>query len=322
LSDSEGFLAHYTYDANSNRLSEKDANNHISYSAYDSLNRIKMVTDAMGQSSYYFYDKNSNLDSLKDRNNHVTVFKYDSLNRKIQTTYPLGNKVYTIYDSVGNTKQMIDDSLHATTYVYDANNRLIKEIYADNSMKQFTYDSLGNMISRIDNNGDTTFYIYDSLNRLLLRNYPLANDDTMTYDYEGNLLTAINSNAIITYSYDSVYRVKSENMNNKITQFSYDMANNKRTIQYPSNRTIIESYDKRTRLSNIYEGLDTLTHFVYDTANRLLSRKFRNGVLSTYDYNANDWVTNLSHKHNSDTLAIFDYDFDHEGNRLTVDKKT
>ena len=78
-----------------------------------------------------------------------------------------------------------------------------------------------------------------------------------------------------------------------------------------------ESYDLRSRLVQVNDGgsprVDSIS---YDLNNSVLTRTNRNGTLSTYTYNANGWVTQLTHSNASSLIAGYAYAYDYEGNKV------
>jgi YD repeat-containing protein len=65
------------------------------------------------------------------------------------------------------------------------------------------------------------------------------------------LLTANNTSATISFNYDAADRMLSENLNGKITTYSYNVAARKRFITYPGGRMIEEDYDTRAQADRL-----------------------------------------------------------------------
>ncbi len=88
-------------------------------------------------------------------------------------------------------------------------------------------------------------------------------------------------------------------------------------VTYPGGRVVTESNDFRGRLSRIDDGLPApIAQYSYDTANRIVTRTYRSGAVSSNAYNANDWITNLTHRFGASVLAGFAYAYDSEGNKI------
>ena len=311
-----GPVSYQNYDENSRLIESRDANNNSVGYSYDDLNRLVTIQDALNNSFSISYDPNSNLVEQTDRNGKITKYEYDPMNRLNITINALLDTTWTYHDELGNVDSLMDASNNVTSYEYDPLNRIVSETYADNTTKEFMYDDAGNLTSRIDNNGAVTTYAYDDNGRLVLRDYPDNNDDIFTWDSAGRMVSATNNYAFITYTYDAVNRMLSENLNSRLTVYQYDVVNRKRAITYPSGRIIEEEMDMRDRMYQIKEGTDILASYNYDPAGRLVRRDYpQNATFSEYSYNANNWVTQLTHGPGS--FIDFAYTFDNEGNRIS-----
>ena len=321
VSDSIGKVASYTYDCVGNRITEQDGNNNSTQYEYDPLNRLIKVTDSMGQFTTYEYDAAGNLIKVTDREGNQTSYTYDEVNRRITITDALGGVTTYEYDCVGNLIKITDCNGNATTYEYDPLNRLIKETYADGGIKEFTYDCVGNLMTRKDQNGIVTNYEYEYLYRLARRDYPGINDDVFTYDKGGRMLTADNLHSTVTFAYDGANRVTQTTQNGLAVTYTFDIANNKRIITYPGGKVVKEEMDKRDRLKTIKDAIDQIiAGNTYDHGNRISARTFLNTTDIGWNYNPNNWTTQLAHKKAATSLIDFGYDYDKEGNRLYARK--
>ncbi len=309
-----GIVARYAYDANDNRVTEQDANNNTITYGYDALNMVIKITDAMGFGALKVYDANNNTLTETDRNSNSKNYEYDKLNRLKTEIDAMGNKTRFEYDANSNRNLIIDANGNITSYSMDALNRLTRETYADGTFKAYTYDDNGNFKTRRDNNSEITNYTYDAANRMTKRSYPGGLNETFTYDSTGRRLTAINNNATVKFTYDAVGRMLSETLNGKTTGYTYSTAERKRILSYPGGRFITELSDQRARLNSITESGNIVVGFVYDPADRLLTKNMGNGVTQHYSYDANNRVTNLDCQPGN--VINFQYSYDKEGNRL------
>jgi len=346
VSDSIGVVSKYYYDAVGNLMAEEDANGYDLVYFYDELNRnIALVFpedldgDGYKDAEVYNYDPVGNLLSVTDRNGNPTNYYYDETDRLIKVIDALGYETEYEYDPVGNMIDITDVNNHATSYAYDQLNRVIRETFADGTTRKFTYDAVGNIISREDQLGQVTQYVYDDLYRVIKRDYPGSNDDSFTYDKAGRMLSANNADSKVTFVYDTADRLIQTQQNNYLIEYEYDILNGLRTIKYPvykkskdvsyeskiiskSNNptyvpalldggSVVETSDKRGRLIDVEKtGLGVLAEYIYDDADRLLTKTYLNDVTSSYNYNGNDWVTSLQHCKSSTLIAGFNYEYD------------
>lgn len=324
VDDNIGHVVRYTYDAVGNRLSQTDGNGNTTTYQYDPIYRLDKVTDPLGVITVYQYDAVGNLLEVTDRNGNITTNTYDDINRRTSTTDALGHTTSYTYDGVGNLKTIIDANGHVTSYDYDDINRLVRETYADQTpnMRTFTYDAV-NLLTRTDQKGQTTTYTYNDLYFLLKRDYPVSADDNFTYDLSGRMLTAERGGWLVTFDYDGANRVIKTTQNGKTIIYVYDIPGRTRTVTYPGGRVITEHTDFRSRLSAIDDNAcpPPIVRYTYDLGNRVMSRIYRNGIVATYTYNANDWILSLEHTSGVTRIAGFGHDYDNEGNKRFEDKR-
>jgi RHS repeat-associated protein len=324
IDDSIGRVGNHTYDNVGNRLSQTDGNGNTTTFNYDAINRLITVTDPLLEMTITKYDPVGNVVKVIDRNRNVTTHTYDDINRRISTTDALPATTQYEYDGVGNLKKITDANSHATRYDYDNINRLIKETYADPppNMRTFGYDAV-NLVSRTDQKGQTTTYAYNDLYFLLQRAYPVSPADNFTYDLSGRMLTAERGGWLVTSTYDGANRVTQSVQNGKTVGYSYDIPGRTRRITYPGGRTFVEQTDFRSRLSTIDDSASPppIASYTYDLGNRVDTRTYRNGVMATYTYNANNWILSLEHTLGGARIAGFGYDYDKEGNKKFEQKR-
>jgi YD repeat-containing protein len=234
----------------------------------------------------------------------------------------LGNITQSQYDPVGNPIKMTDANIHATQYAYDAIDRPIQETYADGKTTSFTYDGVGNLLSRTDQIGQTTTYSYNNLYFLLGRHSSTVND-SFTHDLSARMLTAENSNRLLFLAYDGANRLTSETsisfplFQPRTVSYTYNIPGRTRTVTYPGGRVITEHTDARTRLDHIDDAASPppIVQYSYDLGNRVTSRGYRNGTMTAYGYNVDNWILSLDNFLGASRIAGFGYDYDNEANK-------
>ena len=257
------------------------------------------MTDALGQPTQYSYDNVGNLLSIIDREGNTTTYTYDAINRRITMTDAQPATTQYQYDNVGNLLKLTDANLHATSYTYDAVIRRLTEKYPDltHNTITYTYDMVGNRISRTD---------------------------TFTYDLSGRVLTG-NTNRSSSwnesFAYDGANRVIQSVQNGRTISYGYDIPARIRTLTYPRDRSSTEQMDFREQLATVNDGSITqIAQYTYDPAERILTRGYRNGIVATYAYNANNWVCSLTHNFGASLIVGFTYAYDNEGNKFYEQK--
>jgi RHS repeat-associated protein len=319
VTDATGSVTIYTYDPVGNRLSQTDANGHTTRMTYDVLNRMTSRIRPLGQQETFGYDAVGNQTTHTDFNGQITTFVFNSNNQLIRKNFSDGNAVNYAYTSEGLRLQAGGD-----TYTYDRRSRMLEEQKTSGAVIAYTYDATGNRTSVTSSQGTIT-YTYDVLNRL---NSVVDVTGTTTYAYEaaGNLASMVYPNGVTTtYTYDTLNRLiqmSSRGPAGLIASYSYTLAptgNRVRVIEAgpaTTGRIVSYAYDNVYRLTQ--EKIDepgttsdqTIT-YNYDTiGNR--TQMNRNGVLTTYAYDANDRL--LTETSGALTLAST---YDNNGNLKT-----
>ncbi len=287
-------LTSYTYDAEGNKVSQKDLTGKETGYRYDFSGRLTAVTD-MGQCNpdrlhfadadasgrilaEYVYSASGNPVVKKIGGNITSTYAYDELLNikalKTETEKQTLADNHYFYD--GNGNQIRREGLEGTTgYAYDGRNRLT-EISYPSALGGYTeklgYDAAGNRIRR-ETEQEITTYRYDNCNRLqeLHREYKNTETSTAqpqiiryTYDRQGNML----SEGEKKYSYDSFGR----------------MVRAEVPVESPSTREFqvqINRYDGEG-LRHEMEENGRLIKFLYNEDREVVAEETGNGTITRY----------------------------------------
>ncbi len=269
MTDPDGGVTTYTYDALNRLISLTDPKGGVTTFTYDALGRRTSITYPNGTkaiytyssccgellslvnqkskgeiiSSYeYTYDNVGNRLSMKEANGDITTYEYDNLYRLTKVVYPDGRTVTYAYDSVGNRLSMNDNG-NINNYTYDAANRLLQARSAS-----FAYDNNGNTISKTDADG-TTNYQYDYENRLVGIIYP----DT----------------SVVHYQYNPNFQRIAKNVK-KPQYFIYDQ--NNILLELDSERSLLKMY--------FYTSISDVFGFISEGTKHFYLKDGSNGVIS------------------------------------------
>jgi RHS repeat-associated protein len=278
------FQEKFTYDADGNLLTYKDALNRLTTHTYDNigLRRTTLAPDT-----------------------RLTKFDFNDAHELVLVTAAdLGTTQY-LYDNRGLVSQMIAPTGAVTKYTYDADGRLMtrtdpREFAAGSSPNDFTwsytYDPVGRVKSVSEPRGFPTTYDYDELGRLTstarLSNFRRQ----QTYDANNNVLTRIEDDTWTTsQTYDSINRVDtSTDARGKITSYGYDLGGNLTSVTDPLQRVTRYSFDADGRMDKMIDPrgsvvganpVDFTTTYKYDEANHPIETIDPNllSTKSTYD---------------------------------------
>ena len=216
------------YDAEGNLTTVTDANNRVTTTAYDSLNRPKTTTlpaPTAGGSTPVITTTYDGLDQPKqvtDPRSLNTIYTTDGLGNTTVLASPDTGTSSATFDVAGHLISRTDARSKTTTYTYDALDRLKTITYASGTPSTYTYDggsspyagSIGQLTGLTDETGSTQF-TYDALSRLTAKTQ-VTNGRSFSVGYAwGDSGSALNklltltypSGAVVTYAYGSDGRV-------------------------------------------------------------------------------------------------------------------
>ncbi len=315
-----------TNDAFGNLVKVEESNSGATYTTnyeYSLTNKLKKITDALGNIRTFTYDA---LDNLTQQDMVHTA----------GTSNP-GHWTYT-YDKNGNVLSKVDLKSQTSNYSYDALNRLLTENFTGKTGTEYTmtYDQgtkqLGRLTRVVGNDGLTTVYTYDPQGKPLTvvrtidgTSYTLS----YAYDWNGNV-TSITypEGERIDYLYNAVGQINQVNKvkngtttvlasgvtytpmgqiahlqrgNNVTTDYTYDANQNYRLtrIRTVSGSVVLQdiayTYDANGNILTIVDSSQTAlaknVAYGYDDLNRLISATVTNSgsganYSHTYSYDA------------------------------------
>lgn len=355
ITDAKGNSTIYTYDQVGNRITEKDPELNTTTYEYDSLNRLKKVIDATGiYNTQLEYDAVGNKTGVIDRKGYRTEYHYNNLNQLSEMIDPLLNSTSYSYDEAGNLITVTNPCNSMLTYAYDYMNRMTSETDGENHTKYYQYNWAGNKTweSTKKNQYVGTLYVYDELYRLTKIVDAMGAEQTSnTFDAMGNILSKKDANGnIVTYEYDTLYRVnvecypgdstllpysinirydalgnavRKENSLGLVDLYEYDELG--RQISQTSQKTdgtqsiaTSVTYDGNSNKLTETDGNNTTITYAYDSLNRLEASSVTvSGVLQTktFGYDANGNKTSETDWRSNTYTYVYD-----ELNRL-IEKK-
>jgi RHS repeat-associated protein len=185
----------YYYDGKG-RLTSVAQGARISYFTYDSLGRIALAKDPIGNTSGFAYDSVGRVTVQTLPDGRVITFTYDA-NGNLITLTPPGRPEHMFDYDVNDltdkyTPPFAGDSIRATNYSYDLDKRLVTTNLPDGRNITITYDTAGcgcggtaDRIHSIGFDRGTQTFAYDSVGNLSLSVTP--EHDSLHYIYDGSL---------------------------------------------------------------------------------------------------------------------------------------
>jgi RHS repeat-associated protein len=222
----------------------------------------------------YQYDLLNNLTKVT-QGSQQRDFKYDSLSRLREADNRETGKISYVYDDNGNLKEKKDGrsaSLNAMVIDYDKLNRILKKSYPSTAALtpdvHFTYD--------IDLRQQD-----DALN-----NYPVGQLVRVRVG-----LPTDETNQTIFHRFDSLGRVEKATQqvdsNKYVTAYSYDFANQLRTLGYPKGWSLTYDYNPLGQVIGASKGgVAYASQMQYYPHGAPKQMTLGNGLVSKWDFNA------------------------------------
>lgn len=309
----------YTYDITGNMITYTDPNKNLNAEGntskynYDALNRLTVVKDALGQLTKYQYDANGQVINTSMQSQESDTPKllnsksYNEIGLPVAKTDPSSSQESYLYNNLGLLNQVNDRNGNVFTYQYDEQYR--------NTVKSVTDPILGinqQNKSIIGSNG----ILVDTFERY--QNNTKTASMTTTIDSLRRIKSINNSStgytSVLGLNYDKNNRIISTNMSGAVPgNFN---------VQYKYN---LQRLDKVQidGLSTINNDISKNVQYTYYSNGQLKSVSYpplTDGtiLLSEYQYDALNRMTNLVNKKGSAVLSSNQYQYDDNGNILTV----
>lgn len=211
----------------------------------------------------------------------LATYSISGLSRLDQSTDVLGRiQKWTNNASTGLVTDSTDAAGKISSYQLDGNGRTTQETDRLGRITVYTRDTQGNALTTTRASGT-----------------PDATTESATYDARGLRLTRSNGlGQTWNYTYDTTGRLMSETQppdvlagTRGVTTYGYDTAGHLTSIKDPLSRTTTFAYDARNRLTQTTYGDATYELTTYGTgalANVVVAKRDRNGVVTTYGYDA------------------------------------
>lgn len=228
----------YTSDGRFVLTDTDELGNTTTYNEYDSLGKVKKVTNALNAVSNFNYNNDGTLSEIilsKGSKSANATYLYDSKKRISKVTLSNGSVYDFSYDHYNNLVQIKLNNVVVFNYEYDlVNGNLVKQKYGssgDAFAFEYNADELITKINYVNSSGATSTkfnYFYNDRKELVKitdANGNLLNE--YEYDNNGKVTRIKIQNSEIKNTYDNLDNVvtKSVKIDNKSIYTSYDSVN-------------------------------------------------------------------------------------------------
>lgn len=258
----------FVYDEKGLMTEYRDQESNTASIEYNSLMRMKKVTDPMGNSTY-FDDSESRLAGNYAESEdlvqiHRTGLNVDDVNDKVIDSN--GNITTYVEDENGYIEFIVNGEGKKTEYQRDYSGKLLKIIKPDQNYREFQYNSTGDLVAEYDSEIDVTVRKeYDSFGNLVSYTNPHGVKITNTFNNEGLLISSTSTEG------DSASQVY--NSHGLVSEVTNSLGNK-----------LFYEYDQYGNVSKITNHTSNVTAFVRDAAGNVIQRTNANGDKTTYQY--------------------------------------
>ena len=252
-----------------------DGPDRITLNSYDAAGQLLQETRAYGTSlrqnyATYTYSPNGKRTSVTDANGNRAEMTYDGFDRQLRWIFPSPATAGVAnqsdyeeygYDAAGNRTSLRKRDGSTLTFQFDNLNRMIVKVVPERSGLSATHTR-------------DVYYGYDLRNAQTYARFDSSTGDGVTNVYDG-----FGRQTSSTLAMDGVSRMISSPL--------YDPAGNRIQITHPDGQAFTYTYDTRSRLVGLYEGVGTATlldQFGYNAQGLPASRSERYGSNVTYGY--------------------------------------
>lgn len=297
MTDPQGEVVRYGYDANGNRIRLQDPDNRVTTYAFDALNRLVSVTVQSSGVTQYEYFRNSLLKRVLYPNLSESRYTYDAANRMTladnrQGPASVSSFTYT-YDRNSNRTQQIEvngGASETTDYHFDTADRLTGVDYPD-KITVYTYDAVGNRLSEVDRDLGGTL--------LLSKTFSYDNRNRVT-----RVTNLVDGSASVDYTYDANGNQTSRTQTGVVTDFLYDSRD--QLVELDRGGSLVGRYlydHQGLRVRKTGSGQDL--RYVYDDTSVLLQTDAAGNSIAKYDYGP-DRLLSLLHVSEGRQFYLFD----------------
>ncbi|OJH33718.1 RHS repeat-associated core domain-containing protein [Cystobacter ferrugineus] len=290
---------------------------------YDSLDRIRTVTDAEGFTVTYDYDSLDRIRTVtfpdgsfeqlefadhsavasRDRQGRWTRYAYNKLRERVLTRDPEQRVTQFQWCRCGLLRRLVDGEGNVTEWTRDEQGRVMRKTYADGNFTTYGYDFSGRLVTQVDLMVQTKKYEYTLDDRVSKVDYGDSATADVTYAYDPwfeRILSRTDGLGTTTYAYnphDGVslgageMSVVDGPLTDDSLKYTYDALGRMKRLEVVDDATKtvasyseVFSYDARARVTGIENGLGTFTLGYVGQSFRPSVVDYPNGMQVAYDY--------------------------------------
>jgi RHS repeat-associated protein len=330
-----------TYNAQGNIATVTDHVGRVTSYTYDGSGNLTSLTNSLGTTTYAYANPSSHaVTQITRPDGSVTVMTYDSLGRMNSTGFADGSQTTTFaHDVFGGTTTT--DSLGNSTFVaYGLTGQPVSATNAagetvsfagpttggtqtinapDGTSPSVTFDDSGSVTGGTSANGGSSPLTYDANGHITSLTDAAGNKTTLAYDSSGSIATFTDPAGRSTgYTYDSTGKqASSTTAAGRVANTTYTATGLVASQTFSDGTSVSFTYDGHNNRLTAANAFGTET-FTYDSADRLTSVTYPNGLSLTYSWNSRNQLAAKTDQSGFTTR----YTYDANGRLITVSDTT
>ena len=283
------------------------------YYVYDKNNRLIQEIFPNGLVKYYSFNKlQKTINSVSaDGESRNVIESTNALGWPIQTVDIGGNAINYDYYSDGKLKSTIigDNALTKIDYEYDGMRNLLRMNDPARGEESYVYNAFGELIQSVNANNGTTTYQYDNIGNIIRRAEAEDNGSNSivtqwVYNNQKGKIGTVSKIIYgdlqeVNYEYDDLLRIvkEEETINGKVysTHYTYDKANRKDVVTYPSGVKVKNQYSNTGFCISKVNPNDTTVFWHINDINAMgyiVDYQLGNGLETHREYDNNSYLLN------------------------------
>jgi RHS repeat-associated protein len=264
VTDPDGVVVRFGFDADGRLTSISDGDGHTAVIERDGAGRVTATASPMGLRTELSYDSRGRLVERRDPGGGVWRFEWTGAGRPAATVDPTGARTEIRYGRNGEAEQTVDPLGQLTTRRFDPLANLVGVVLPDGAKWEFTYDGLCRLTGVHDPAGATWLREYDVNGNVVGSIDPVGAHRTATVDGSGRVTGVDDGATSVGFDYDKLGRAT--------------------VHRRPDGTDLTAAYDRCGRTTSITDPLGGVTRYTWTPAGRLATVTSPLGAVTTYEY--------------------------------------
>lgn len=314
----------YQYDLAPGEIQVSNAVGDTASYFLDDSEQIARLIDPLGNVYQTQFDSNHNAIGVSLPENLTATLERDGLGDPTQATNPLVATTSFTFGNDNEPTSITDPNGNTYSDTYDATGDLLTAAFPDGTADTYTYNTNSLLATAANRAGQTMSYTYNTNGTLQSETVPGVGTYSYTYDSHQNLLTATDPTGTTTYTYNSANQITSVTYpGGQELTFIYNAQTGQCTsmTDVASDYTVNYSYNTLGQLSQLKDGNgNVLVTYAYNDAGQLVQDTLGNGTSSTYTYDADGDLLNLTNlaANGTTVLSSYNYTYNSLGDPLSM----